>query len=159
DSYILSVSAATGFAIGLMDQVRLEARYTNASSLQNSMSLQDGSISGTLNNILTTTSIYSLGIDLDILGPQSAFQPFIYVGVGYVQTERSYYFLEDGAPSSIYIRENPQTGISANGGAGFRIKVVDAMFLEVEAFAYVINIHTPNPLVNLFGSAGIRLFF
>lgn len=157
-SYVLSVSAATGVAFTLIPRVRLEARYTNASSLQNLMSISSAGFSGALYDVMTQTSIYSLGLDFDLLGPQSSFQPFIYIGAGYVQTERSYYVLPTGASSSVYLKEPTQKGVSGNLGLGFRIRIASSFAFEVEAFAYAIDIDKPNPLVNIFGSAGVRLF-
>jgi hypothetical protein len=155
DKYILSLSASTGMAITLLPRVRLEGRYTNTSSLQNVLVIDDVA---TLNDVMTQTTIYSVGIDLDILGQQSTFQPFIYVGVGYVETKRSYYVTVPSAPAAYYLQEPVRTGISGNLGAGFRISVARALAFEVEAFAYGVDIHKPNPLINLFGSVGIRIF-
>src|SRR5690606_10336617 len=100
-SYVVSISAATGVAFTLIPRIRLEARYTNASSLQNVLSI--ASFNGALYDVMTQTSIYSLGVDFDLMGPRSAFQPFIYVGAGYVRNERSFYALPEGASTSIYI--------------------------------------------------------
>lgn len=158
DSFVLSVSAAMGVALTIIPRVRLEARYTNASSLQNRMAISGPTVGGTLNDIMTQTSIYSLGIDFDILGPRSAFQPFIYVGAGYVQTDRSAYYLEDGAPTSTYLQDPTQQNISANAGLGFRIRIANSLAFELEVFAYGVDIHKPNPLINAFASVGIRLF-
>lgn len=157
-SYVLSVSAATGVAFTIIPRVRLEARYTNASSLQNLMTIASAGFSGALHDVMTQTSIYSLGLDFDLMGQQSSFQPFIYVGAGYVQTERSYYVLPAGSPTSVYLKEPTQKGVSGNLGLGFRIRIAAAFAFEVEAFAYAIDIDKPNPLVNIFGSAGVRLF-
>jgi hypothetical protein len=157
-SYIVSVSGATGVAFTLIPRIRLEGRYTNSSSLQNQLTVSSGSISGTLNDIMTQTSIYSVGVDFDLLGQQSAFQPFIYLGAGYVVTERSYYFLDSGGTTSIFLKDPVQTGISANVGLGFRLRIANAIALEVEAFAYGVNVHLPRPLINVFGTAGIRIF-
>ncbi len=157
-SYVLSVSAATGVAFTLIPRIRLEARYTNASSLQNLMTVTYTGFSGALHDVMTQTSIYSLGLDFDLMGQQSSFQPFVYVGAGYVQTERSYYVLPSGASSSVYWKEPTRKGVSGNLGLGFRIRIASAFAFEVEAFAYAIDIDKPNPLVNIFGSAGVRLF-
>jgi hypothetical protein len=158
NSYIVSVSAATGLAITLLAGVRLEGRYTNATSLQNRLDLDSGTMTGSLNDVLTQTAIYSIGVDFDLLGPRSEFQPFLYVGVGYVTTERSYYYMDSGGTSSVFIPEPVQTGISGNLGLGFRIRIANALALEAEAFAYGVNVHKPNPLINVFASVGIRLF-
>lgn len=157
-SYIVSVSGAAGIAFTLIPRVRLEGRYTNASSLQNQLSITSGSITGTLNDIMTQTAIYSVGIDFDLLGQKSAFQPFIYLGAGYVETSRSYYFLESGGSTSVYLKDPTRTGLSANVGLGFRLRIVDAFALEAEAFAYAVDVNRPNPLINVFGSVGIRIF-
>ncbi len=158
DSYILSVSGSGGAAITLFTGIRLEGRYTNSTSLQNVLSFSSGAFSGRLNDVLTQTAIYSVGVDFDLLGKQSTFQPFLYVGVGYVKTDRSYYFLDEGSATSYYIQEPTQTAISGNLGLGFRLYLANSIALEAEAFAYGMNIHLPRPLVNLLGSVGIRLF-
>jgi hypothetical protein len=157
-SYIISVSGATGIAFTLIPRIRLEGRYTNASSLQNQLSLTSGTVTGTLNDIMTQTSIYSVGVDFDLMGQRSAFQPFIYLGVGYVETSRSYYFLDASGTASVYLKDPTRTGVSANVGLGFRLRVADAFALEAEAFAYGVDVHKPNPLINVFGSVGIRVF-
>jgi hypothetical protein len=156
DNFILSLSASTGLAITLLPRVRVEGRYTNTSSLQNNLVIDNVA---TLTDVMTQTAIYSVGMDFDILGQGSAFQPFIYVGVGYVETKRSYYVTLNGATDSFFIPEPVQTGISGNLGAGFRVSVARAIAFEAEAFAYAVNIHKPNPLLNLFGSVGIRVYF
>lgn len=158
NSYIVSVTGATGLAITLFQGIRLEGRYTNATSLQNVMEINAGAIQGSLNDVLTQTAIYSLGIDFDLLGARSEFQPFLYVGVGYVTTDRSYYFLETGNPPSTYLRDPSRTGISGNLGVGFRLRIANAFAFEAEAFAYAVDIHKPNSLVNIFASVGVRLF-
>ncbi len=158
DSYVVSISGATGLAINLLPRVRLEGRYTNSSSLQNRMDISSGSLSGSLYDVINQSSIYSVGVDLDLLGPQAEFQPFIYVGVGYVEIKRSYYFLESGAPTSVYWQENPRRGVSANGGIGFRLRLAKSFAFEAEAFGYAIDIDKPDPLINMMGSIGVRIF-
>lgn len=158
DSYIVSVSGAAGIALTLIPRVRLEGRYTNASSLQNKMAISSGSIDGTLNDFMTQTSIYSVGVDFDLLGQQSSFQPYLYLGAGYVQTERSYYYMDSGGTTSVFLKDPAQTGISANVGLGFRLRIANAIAFEAEAFAYGVNVHKPRPLINVFGSVGIRIF-
>lgn len=158
DTYTVSVSATTGFALELIPRVRLEARYTNVSSLQNKLEVMGASVVGTLNDIKTQTTIYSLGLDIDILGKKSAFQPFIFVGAGYLQTERSYYFTLANSVDSIYSQEPKQHGVSGNLGLGFRLQIAAAFAFEVEVFAYGVDIDKPNPLVNLYGTVGFRLF-
>lgn len=158
DKYTISVSASTGIAITLIPRVRIEGRYTNTSSLQNKLEVRSNSLIGTLNDIKTQTTIYSVGIDLDLLGPKSALQPFIYLGAGYVETERSSYFVLDGSESSTYFKEPKQLGVSANVGAGVRVRIADAFALELELFGYGVDIHKPNPLLNLYATAGVRLF-
>jgi hypothetical protein len=158
DSYIVSVSAATGLALTLFQGIRLEGRYTNATSLQNQLAITAGSVSGSLNDVMTQTAIYSVGIDFDLLGPRSEFQPFLYVGVGYLITERSYYYLDTGGSASVYLKDPVRTGVTGNLGLGFRIRIANAFAFEAEAFAYGVDIHRPNPLINVFGSVGVRIF-
>lgn len=158
DTNTISVSATTGLAFKLLPRVRLEARYTNVSSLQNKLEVVGASVVGTLNDIKTQTTIYSLGLDIDILGKKSAFQPFIYVGAGYLSTERSYYFTLAGASDATYQQEPRQIGVSGNLGVGFRVNIGNSFAFEVEVFGYAVDIDKPNPLVNLYGTVGFRLF-
>jgi len=158
DKSTVSVSITGGLAFSLISNVRIEGRYTNISSLQNKLDVVSSSVIGTLSDIKTQTAIYSVGMDISFFGEKSAFQPFIYLGAGYIETERSYYFsLADGSASTFFT-EPKQTGISANAGAGFRVRLARALAIEVEMFAYGIDIHKPNPLVNLYGTAGLRIF-
>ncbi len=158
DTNTISVSASTGLAFTLIPRVRLEARFTNVSSLQNKLEIVGATAVGTLNDIKTQTTIYSVGLDIDILGKKSAFQPFIFVGAGYLTTTRSYYFTLAGVTDSTYSLEPKQTGISGNLGLGFRVNVGTSFAFEVEAFGYAVDIDKPNPLVNLYGTVGFRLF-
>lgn len=157
DKWEISVSATTGIGISLFSGFRLEGRYTNISSLQNLLVVGSDESSIRLTDIKTQTTIYSLGLDIDLLGETSPFQPFIYVGVGYIQTERSYYAQVAGAGTASYILESPQKGYSGNLGLGFRIKIARSLAFETEVFAYGIDIDKPDPLVNLYGTVGVRL--
>lgn len=158
DKYTISISASTGFAITLIPRIRIEARYTNTSSLQNKLEVVSSSVLGTLNDIKTETKIYSVGIDIDLLGQRSVIQPFIYVGAGYVETRRSYYFVLEGSDASSYFMEPAQKGVSANVGAGIRIRVAESFAMELEMFGYGMDVHKPNPLINIYGTAGVRIF-
>lgn len=158
DTYTTSVSASAGFALTIIPRIRFEARFTNVTSLQNKLEVVSTSIVGTLNDIKTQTVIYSLGLDIDILGKKSAFQPFIFIGAGYLQSERSYYFTLAGASNSNYQQEPKQRGVSGNLGVGFRLQIANAFAFEVEVFGYAVDIDKPNPLVNLYGTVGFRLF-
>jgi hypothetical protein len=152
------VSLSGGVAIGLLSGVRLEARYTNISALQSELEIVSSSVIGTLNSIKTETSIVSLGLDIEFLSEKSAFQPFIYVGAGYIQTSRSYYFTQAGSSTSSYYSEPKQSGISANGGIGLRLRLAKNLALELELFAYGVDVQKPNPLINYIGTAGVRIF-
>lgn len=158
DNWTVSVSATTGIGVTLFGGVRLEARYTNISALQNKLEVASESVTITLTDIKTQTSIYSLGLDIDFLGEKSPFQPFIFVGVGYVDTERSYYYQVSGESTAPFFREPKKLGISGNLGLGFRIRIARAVAIELEVFGYGVDIDKPSPLVNLYGTAGIRLF-
>lgn len=157
DSFTVSVTGATGLAVLLIPQVRVEGRYTLVSSLQNHINVATPTFQGTLNDIKTQTNIYSVGLDIDILSDKHTIQPFIFLGAGYIETLRSYYIAEDGNPTSTYA-QSKDTGISTNVGAGFRIRIAKSVAFEVEAYGYGINIQKPNPLINLYANAGIRIY-
>ena len=158
DNSTMSVSMTGGVALQLFSAIRLEARYTNISSLQDKLDVVAGTQLVTLSAIKTQTTIYSIGVDISFLSEKSWFQPFIYVGAGYIETERSYYVsLNDGGDTPL-ITEPKQQGVSANGGIGFRLRIANHLAIEVEAFAYATDIQKKNPLINVYGTAGVRIF-
>lgn len=158
DSWTISVSATTGLGLALFPGVKIEGRYTNISSLQNTLTLATDTTNVTLTDMKTQTVIYSVGLDISFLGESSPFQPFLFVGMGYLETERSYYLSETGVAPAIYVKEPKQLGVTGNLGLGFRIRIAKSLAFEIEAFAYGMNINKPNPLVDLYGTVGIRLF-
>ena len=158
DIYSISVSGATGLAILIIPQVRIEGRYTVVSSLQNQLNVGSPSVIATLNDIKTETNIYSVGLDIDILSDKYAIQPFVFLGAGYIESNRSYYVTPVGSHSATLINEPMTKGISANVGAGIRIRVAKSVAFEVEAYGYGLDPQKPNPLINLYGNAGIRIF-
>lgn len=159
DKSTISISVTGGLAIALFSSVRIEARYSNISSLQNKLDITEGNtVLGTLSSIKTETLIYSLGLDITLAGEKSWIQPYIFVGAGYIETDRSYYYTPADNSSTTLNADPKQTGISVNGGAGFRLRVARTMALEVEVFGYGIDIHTSNPLINLYGTAGLRIY-
>lgn len=151
------VSLSGGMAVSLFRGVRLEGRYTNISTLQSKLEVVSRSIVGTLSSIKTETAIFSVGLDIEFLSEKNPFQPFIYIGAGHIETSRSYYFTPSGEPSSSYYSEPKQIGLSANGGLGIRLRVVKNLALELEVFAYAMNVEQPSPLINYMGTAGIRV--
>lgn len=157
DKWTISVSAAAGFSFAISDPIRIEARYTNISSLQNKLEVVSGTLIGTLSDIATETEIYSLGIDISFLGPRSKFQPFLFVGAGYLVTKRSYTFTDAGTLVSSDYVEPIQKGVSGNVGLGFRWMLAKRFAIEIELFGYSTDIDKPNPLINLYGTAGVRV--
>jgi hypothetical protein len=158
DSWTVSVSATTGLAISLFKGVRLEGRYTNISALQNRLEIATSSVTVNLHDVKTTTSIYSLGLDIEPFSEKFPFQPFLFLGAGYIETERSYYYRVTGDAEASFAREPLQKGISANVGIGFRLRIARAVAFEIEMFGYGTDVDKANPLVNLYGTAGIRIF-
>ena len=143
--------------MALLPFVRLEARYSDTTALQNKMDVVNGSVLGTLTDINTQTRIVSVGLDIDLLGERSPFQPYIYAGVGYLETERSYSFTLSGSSTTNFHREPVKTGLSVNGGVGIRLRLAKQIALETEVFGYVTDIYDPRPLINLYGTAGVRI--
>lgn len=161
DSYTVSISGATGLAILVIPQVRIEGRCTVISQLQNKQEvyvpLTDGStVAATVTDNISQTNIYSVGFDIDLLSDKHSFQPFVYIGAGYIETRR-HYKLTAGS-TTVSVEEPKSNGVSGNLGAGFRIRIARSIAFEIEAFGYGQDVHKPNPLVNLYGSAGIRIF-
>lgn len=158
DSWTISVSATTGLGIQLFPGVKVEGRYSNISSLQNTLLVPLSSTSSvTLTDFKTQTVIYSVGLDISPFGESYPFQPFIFVGAGYIETERSYYLSQAGTAAE-YQKEPKQSGVTGNLGLGFRVRLARSLAFEAEAFAYGMNINKPSPLVDLYSTVGIRLF-
>ena len=158
DRYTISVSGGTGLALLIFSGVRIEGRYTVVSSLQNRLDVGSPSLIATLNDIKTETNIYSVGLDIDIVGEKYVVQPFVFLGAGYIVSNRSYYLTPVGSSSASLINEPETKGISANVGAGIRIRIAKTIAFEVEAYGYGLDPHKPNPLINIYGNAGIRIF-
>lgn len=159
DENEVSATASTGLAIVLIPQIRIEGRVSYITTLQNKLVAASDPMILTLSSIKTTTLIYSVGLDLNILDDKNAFQPFIYVGVGYIDTLRSYYVQSNLNPANVvYVQEPEKMGVSGNVGAGFRIHIANSVALEIEAFAFGIDLKNPNPLINWESTVGIRLF-
>lgn len=158
DKSTISVSMSGGLAVALFSRVRLEGRYSHISSLQNKMDVVSSTVLGTLSDIYTQTQIYSLGLDIEFVSEKSAFQPFIFLGGGYLETERSYYFTPADNSPATYFLEPKRTGISVNAGAGVRIRFSKVAAFEVEVMAYGLDVHLPNPLINMYGTAGLRFY-
>lgn len=153
DSFESRVSVSSGLAFELIPLVRIEGRYTTISSFQNKETLVGY---GTITDDKSQSSIYSLGLDISFFGSKSSFQPFIFIGAGYVLTESEYTLtLLTGQNSKGYARLE---GFTGNFGAGFRIRIARSMAIEIEVFAFTKNIDSSNPLFNLYGTAGVRLF-
>ncbi len=158
DIYTVSVSASTGFAWSLLSWFQLEARYTNTTSLQNRLEVTASDSTFTLTDFKTQTSIYSLGMDIGFAGEKSIFQPFIFLGVGYIESERSYYYQTTSQPTATFHMEPRQSGISGTAGVGFRLRVLRSIAFEAEAFSYGLNVRKPDWGKNLQGNIGIRLY-
>jgi len=158
DSWTESVSGTVGLAVVLIPHLRLEGRYTNEESLQNLLVLATPSYGFALQNIKTTTAIYSVGLDITFFGDTAAFQPYIYLGGGWVDNERSYYYQEPTTNSMVLAHDPSQAGISANAGIGLRLRIAQSIALELELYGYAENITTSQPLLNINGTAGIRIF-
>lgn len=158
DRYTISVSGGTGLALLIFSGVRIEGRYTVVSSLQNRLDVGSPSLIATLNDIKTETNIYSVGLDIDIVGDKYVVQPFVFLGAGYIVSNRSYYLTPVGSSTASLINEPETKGISANLGAGIRIRIAKTIAVELEAYGYGLDPQKPSPLINLYGNAGIRIF-
>lgn len=147
-------TASVGVSFPLFSTFKIEGRYSNIRSETNQIELEDV----TLNEYKTQTSLFSLGIDVDILSEKSPFQPFIFVGTGYIISERNYYASRVGGSQKVYTAEPKSTGIVGNLGVGFRLRIARSIAFEIEGFAYAREISKPNPPIDLYGQVGIRVF-
>ncbi len=157
DQWTISIKATGGFAFYLADGIRLEARYTNISSLQNKLEVADAGVSGTVSDILTETAIYSGGVNIDLFSRRARFRPYLYLGAGYAIAKRSYDFQLSTSPSKTYFEEPEQRGLSGNVGLGVDWEVAKSFAVELEVLSYITNFEDDKPLINLYGSLGVRL--
>jgi hypothetical protein len=144
--FTLDISGAGGLAFQLFPQLRLEGRFTIRRHTETK--------GPGFTDLRSQTHIYSVSLDWDILSEKYAIQPFIILGGGYLESQRSY--LLEGAASRT--DEDPLRGFAANGGLGIRIRVAKSVAFEIEGFAYARDPHKPNPFIDLYGNAGLRLF-
>ena len=75
-----------------------------------------------------------------------------------MESLRSYFVTPAGNSSATLINEPKTMGISANIGAGIRIRIAKSVAFEAEAYGYGIDPQKPDPLINLYGNVGIRIF-
>src|SRR3989338_2472042 len=90
--YTVRLEAATGLAVNIASQIRIEGRYINRGATQNKIEFTDES-SGVvykLSDIKTQSTIYSLGLSIDFFDSKSAFQPFLFLGAGYLIAQQTY---------------------------------------------------------------------
>lgn len=153
--YTQNISGAAGLAITLIPQLRLEGRYTVQNQYQNRLELNS---LYTLTNFKTQTTIYSAGLDISLFDARSTFQPFIYLGGGYVEVTRAYDITDLTQGVTEHDTEPMRTGIAGQVGLGFRWKVGRSAALEIEAFGYMIDPHKPGALLDIYGTAGLRFF-
>lgn len=159
DEYTVNVRLSTGLAVEIFSGFRIEARYTNTINEQNKYDIRDGNgFIGTVNNQKKDTKIYSLGIDIEFLSRKSAFQPFLFLGAGYIELKQTGVFT-GGDGSVTALADQVRTGVTGNVGLGIRMRVAKALSLEIEAFAYSSELDQASPLVNLYGNVGIRVYF
>lgn len=154
NQYSQTISGATGIAIILIPQIRLEGRYTVQNQYQNRLTL---SASDVLTNFRVQTAIYSVGLDISLAGQRSTFVPFIFCGAGFAESVRTWDYtntvLGQTTPGT-----DKRTGLAGQMGLGIRWRIAKSAAIEIEANAYSIDFYKPGALVDMNGNAGIRLY-
>lgn len=154
NQYSQTVSGATGLAILLIPQIRLEGRYTVQNQYQNRLTL---SASDVLTNFKVQTAIYSVGLDISLAGQRSTFVPFVFCGAGFAESVRAWDYtntvLGQTSPGT-----DKRTGLAGQVGFGIRWRIAKSAAIEIEANAYSIDFYKPGALVDMNGNAGIRLY-
>jgi len=152
--YSQTISGATGIAIILIPQVRLEGRFTSQNQYQNRLTL---SATDVLTNFKVQTAIYSVGLDISLAGQHSTFVPFVFCGAGFAESVRTWDYtntvLGVTTPGT-----DKRTGLAGQMGFGIRWRVAKSAAIEIEANAYSIDFYKPGALVDVNGNAGIRLY-
>ncbi len=146
EAFNIDISGSTGLAILLIPQLRIEGRYTIRRHHENQIPALG------VTDLISQSNIYSVSLDWDIVSDKNAVQPFILVGAGYLESSRTYWV------DDVKIQDDKLKGIAVNAGAGFRIRIARALAIEIEAFAYARDPHKPNPLIDIYGNAGVRIF-
>lgn len=149
------ISGSTGIGFSIFKGFRIEGRYTYIHNLENQMLVTYKGTEYTLVNLKTQTVIYSVGVDIDLAGSRSPFQPFLFCGVGVLETASSYTVSK---PSVEDFTERKRQRLSGNFGLGFRWALGKSMALELEAIGYVTDLDQSKPIINTHATAGIRLF-
>lgn len=149
-----TVSGATGLAVILIPQVRLEGRYTLQNQYQNKLSLSSNDV---LTNFKVQTTIYSVGLDISLAGQRSTFVPFIFCGAGFAESVRTWDYTNTivGATTP---GTDKRTGLAGQAGLGIRWRVAKSAAIEIEANAYSIDFYKPGALIDVSGNAGIRFY-
>lgn len=154
NQYTQTISGATGMAVILIPQIRLEGRYTLQNQYQNKLSL---SASDILTNFKVQTAIYSIGLDISLAGQRSTFVPFVFFGAGYAESVRTWDYtntlLGQTTPGT-----DRRTGLAGQMGLGVRWRIAKSAAIDIEANAYSIDFYKPGALVDVSGNAGIRLY-
>lgn len=150
-----NMSGSTGIAITLIKGVRLEGRYTRIQKLENQIDVNINGVAATLSNRSTRTIIYSLGIDIDLAGSRSQFQPYVSIGAGVLESAYSFTVVE---PVVQDISLSSRQRMSGNVGLGFRWAIGRMAAIEIEGMAYATDIDKPKPIINSHITAGIRLY-
>ncbi len=153
DVFLQNATVTTGLALGLGSVIRLEARFALIESYQNRLDVTSSSGEQFIvTSIHTQTKNYTLGVDIDFLSDKSPFRPFVFIGAGYVESERTY------SVSGEFRRDGKVIGMSANGGLGFKIMVARSIAFETEGLAVATNVTKPNPLIDYYLTLGIRVY-
>ncbi|MBI1862218.1 MAG: outer membrane beta-barrel protein [Deltaproteobacteria bacterium] len=148
-----NITGSGGLALGLTKGIRLEARSTYIQKLENQIEIIVGGNPVNISSRTTKQLIYSLGVDVDLLGSKSSFQPYLYFGAGIIQYATSYKMVDAADINSLVTQK-----YSGNVGLGFRWMLGRTMALELEAMGYATDIDKPQPLINTLITAGLRLF-
>lgn len=152
--YTQTISGATGIAIILIPQIRLEGRYTLQNQYQNKLTL---SASDVLTNFKVQTTIYSMGLDISLANQKATFVPFIFCGAGYAETIRTWDYTNTLGGGTTPGTDR-RTGLAGQVGLGVRWRVAKSAAIELEANAYSIDFYKPGALVDVNGNAGIRFY-
>lgn len=149
-----TISGATGLAMILIPQVRLEGRYTLQNQYQNKLSLSANDV---LTNFKVQTTIYSVGLDISLAGQRSTFVPFIFCGAGFAESVRTWDYTNTIVGTTTPGTDK-RTGLAGQAGLGIRWRVAKSAAIEIEANAYSIDFYKPGALIDVSGNAGIRFY-
>lgn len=154
-----------GLGYNFFGNASIEFKYTNSKNIDRYT--QDSISENAIYRIRRTTKFdnYGANLRLDLAPKRSPFIPYISGGLGYMirnsdtqgtSEDRS---LLNGQTSLQFVNEAEVRSLSADGGLGFKIYMVDAIALELSFNVFASDLDQREIFLSYSASGGLRLVF